>query len=317
MSNAERKTNLPQVIGTCKPKFMELAQRHNVPAFTFEREAEFAMQLLKSNDYLARIACGNQDSLKDAIINVAAIGLSLSPVHKFAYLVPRKNKVCLDISYTGMIELATQKGVILWCKAEIVYDNDEFEYRGLNEMPLHKFNPFGERGKIVGGFVVAKMANGDLLVDYMPIADIYAIRNRSEGWKAHQKDGKQTPWSTDPGEMIKKTLIRRAQKSWPKSVAREFLDLAVAKSDEADGIDLNSPQPPPPQQQTPHREEGFGIVRDLLAALGRTEEAYVQHLCRTTHRTITKLEDLTDLELNQAVTMLEGIVAGQQKGKTA
>lgn len=312
MSNQERKDNLPQLIKRAELTFNELAKRHNVPSFTFARESEFAMQALRANDYLAGVACKNQDSLKDAIINVAAVGLSLSPVFKFAYLVPRKGKVCLDISYTGLVELATAKGIILWCKAEIVYDTDVFDFKGVNELPHHHYDPFGERGKIIGGYVAAKLANKDLLVDFMSIAEIHALRDRTESWKAHVKEGKSTPWATDPHEMIKKTLIRRGQKSWPKSFAHDVLAKAVSVSDEADGIDFNAPQlTPPPKSQ--HREDGLEILRGLLAEIGRTEEQYCKHLCRTTKRTITALEELTETEITQAVAMLEGIAAQQTK----
>jgi recombination protein RecT len=314
VSNHERKTNLPAVIKTAEATFTELARRHNVPDFTFAREAEFAMQILKENDYLSQVACGNQDSLKDAIINVAAIGLSLSPIKKLAFLVPRKKKVCLDISYQGFIELATSKGIILWAKPVIVHDEDEFEYQGVNKEPIHKFHPFKDRGPIVGGYVLAKMSSGDLLVDFMPIHEIYAIRDRSEGWKAYKaKQISTTPWASDEGEMIKKTLVRRAQKSWPKSVASEALDRAVAAVDETDGVELRPELSAPATEAAPNerRLEGFAIIRELLEALDRTEEAYVEHLCRTTNRKITKIEDLTELEVDQAVTMLQGIVDAQ------
>ncbi len=314
MSNSERKTNLPAVIKTCEPTFTQLARRHNVPDFTFEREAAFARQILKENDYLAQVACGNQDSLKEAIINVAAIGLSLSPIHKLAFLVPRKKKVCLDISYQGYLELATSKGIILWAKPEIVRDEDEFEYHGVNREPTHKFNPFKERGAIVGGYVIAKMPNGDMLVDFMPIHEIYSIRDRSEGFKAFKaKQISNTPWASDEVEMIKKTLIRRAQKTWPKSVARDALDRAVAVTDDAEGVQLEASAPAPqlPAVDEQRRAEGFAIIRELLEALDRSEEQYIEHLCRTTNRKITKIEDLTALEVDQAVTMLTGIVEAQ------
>ncbi len=318
MSNNERKANLPAIIKTVEPTFTELARRHNVPDFTFAREAAFAAQILKDNPYLAEVAIGNLDSLKEAIINVAAIGLSLSPVHNYAYLIPRKvrdvMKVCLDISYKGYIELGTSKGVLLWVKAEIVRDTDEFEYRGMNQEPVHRFKPFNkDRGDIVGGFIVAKMTSGDLLVDFMPIHEIYNIRDRSDGFKAYQaRKIKSTPWVSDEGEMIKKTLIKRGRKSWPSSIAKD-LDRALAVADEDESIDFAA-EALPPAQPDPHREEGLQIVRDFLEALDRPESAFVVHMSTTTNRKIEKLEHLTDLELTQAVTFL-GSVADAQAAK--
>jgi len=291
-----------------------------VPDFTFERECAFALQILKdpSNDYLAQVAAGNPDSLKEAIINVAAVGLSLSPVFKFAYLVPRKKRVCLDVSYQGYVELATSRGVVRSVKAVIVHDNDKFEFQGINKEPVFSCNPFAppkERGAVVGGFVVAETPDGHLLVDFMAIHEIYAIRDRSEGWKAHKERGINSPWLTDEPEMIKKTLIRRAQKSWPKSAVKGVLEQAAAVADDADGIDFKAEQlaPPPPD---PHREEGLEIIREMLAALEREEAAFVAHLGRMNNRKIESLTDLTDLEVNQAVTFLEGVLE-QQKARIA
>lgn len=312
MSNSERKNNLPAIIQSAEAKFTELARRHQVPDFTFAREAEFAVQILKQNDYLATVAVGNPDSLKEAIINVAAVGLSLSPVHKQAYLVPRKNRVCLDISYQGLVDLATSRGAILWAKAEVVRDGDRFEYVGVNKEPIHTFKPFDDRGKVIGGYCLAKMPSGEFLVDFMTLTEIYLIRDRSEGFKSFRAGkAKSTPWETDEGEMIKKTLVRRAYKSWPRSVARDVMDRAIDVTNDADGIDLGNEQIAASTGPSPHMLEGFEIIRELLEALDRPEEKYVEHLCRTTNRKIEKIEDLTQLELDQSVTFLQGLVDAQ------
>jgi recombination protein RecT len=187
----------------------------------FEREAAFALQLVSANTYLAVIAGNNQDSLRNAITNVAAIGISLNPASKLAYLVPRDGKVCLDISYMGLMHIAQQSGAIVWGQSAIVRDNDEFQLDGIDKPPLHKFNPFGtDRGEIIGAYVVVKTDTGDYLTHAMPISKIYDIRDRSEAWKKGQKG----PWKTDAEEMIKKTVIKQAAKMWPR---RDRLDSAI------------------------------------------------------------------------------------------
>lgn len=187
----------------------------------FEREAAFALQLVAANSYLAGIAGNNQDSLRNAITNVAAIGISLNPASKLAYLVPRDGKVCLDISYMGLMHIAQQSGAIVWGQSAIVRDNDEFALDGIDKPPLHKFNPFAtDRGEIIGAYVVVKTDTGDYLTHAMPISKIHDIRDRSEAWKRGQKG----PWKTDAEEMIKKTVIKQAAKMWPR---RDRLDSAI------------------------------------------------------------------------------------------
>lgn len=315
MSNAERKANLPAIISSAEPKFTELVKKHRLFNFTFAREAEFALQLLKKNEYLATVACGNQDSLKDAIINIAAIGLSLNPILKQAYLIPRKfsgkMEVCLDPSYQGLIFLATSSGSILWAKAELVYEKDDFEFLGVNVPPRHKIKDiFGDRGPIVGGYVIAKMPSQDVLIEFMSIKEIHMIRDRSESWKAF-KEGriKSTPWFTDEPEMDKKTLLRRAFKSWPKSLTTEALAKAMDLVAEAEV------EPQDTEDTSGEREAKKAAdleqIRKYLELLDRPESAFIEHLSRATNRTIDKLEDMTGLEAQQQIIFLEGIIDAQ------
>ncbi len=187
----------------------------------FEREAGFAMQVIAGNEYSMRIAMGNRQSVINAVTNVGAIGISLNPAKRQAYLVPRDGKICLDISYMGLLDLAIQSGSIMWGQAELVYTQDRFELHGFDKPPSHARDPFSkERGEITGAYVVVKTREGDYLTTCMSIDEVLDIRNRSASWKQGQKG----PWKTDEGEMIKKTVIKRAYKLWPKT---DRLDNAV------------------------------------------------------------------------------------------
>ena len=191
----------------------------------FEREAQFAVQVLTSNDYALKLAYSNRQSVINAVTNIAAIGLSLNPAKKQAYLVPRDGRICLDISYMGLVELAIASGSVRWVKAELVRAQDRFVLQGFDKPPVHDFNPFGtERGEVVGVYCVAKTADGDYLTDTMTIPEVNSIRDRSSAWKAYISKQKSCPWVTDPGEMMKKTLVKRASKMWPKT---DRLDQAI------------------------------------------------------------------------------------------
>lgn len=197
----------------------------------WEKESQFAIQLFQANDYLAKAALSNPTSAQNAIINVAAIGISLNPALKHAYLVPRSVKkngkyvsnVCLDISYMGLLHLAMESGSILWGQAVIVHEKDDFKLTGLGNLPHHNYSPFGDRGEIIGAYCTVKTSHGDYLTECMSISDIYDIRARSESFKKGYG-----PWVSDTGEMIKKTVVKRANKYWPKvdrlSNAIEYLN---------------------------------------------------------------------------------------------
>lgn len=212
-------------IHAIKPSFQQVLAD---PSINFERESGFAIQVLQANDYALGIATRNRQSVIDAITNIAAIGISLNPAKKQAYLVPRDGKICLDISYMGLIDLAVECGAIAWAQANVVYESDQFELTGYDSPPLHKFQPFAkDRGEFVGVYVVVKTSGGDYLTHIMSAAEVHAIRDRSSAWKAWIEKKKKCPWVTDFAEMAKKTCVKQAYKYWPRGAKSDRLENAI------------------------------------------------------------------------------------------
>lgn len=232
-------------------------------AMNFEAEAGFAVQQIESNDYLLSVALNNRQSVINAVTNVGAIGISLNPARKQAHLVPRDRKVCLDISYIGLVDLATQSGSVVWVKPELVYSSDLFEMGEPGKAPRHKFNPFAkDRGEVIGAYVVAKTHAGEHLCEAMSVDEISAIRDRSSAWKSYKNKGVSCPWVTDPGEMQKKTVIKRASKMWPKN---DRLNMAIQhlNADLAEGIEFAA---------HPRRQSGAEVAATANQVPVETEE---------------------------------------------
>lgn len=218
----------------------------------FKRESEFAIQVLYGNDYSRKIALANPQSVRDAVTNIAAIGISLNPARKQAYLVPRKKAITLDISYIGMLDMAVASGSIRWGQAEVVHAADKFVLNGFDKPPLHERDPFAaDRGDIVGAYCVAKTADGDFLTTTMTIAEVLAIKDRSEAGKLGSG-----PWKTDFKAMTVKTVVRKASKFWPRS---DRLDKAFhyLDTDGDQGIDFAAEQAAQAPVKT-SREEWIG-----------------------------------------------------------
>jgi len=222
-------------INNLESKFIEVS-KENKTELKFKQESQFAIQLLQENSYLLKIAQQNPDSLKNAIINIGAIGLTLNPVEKKAYLIPRKGRVCLDVSYMGLADIAINTGSIKFVQAKMVFSKDEFEVLGATKEPIHKYNPFQERGEFIGAYCLAKTCDGDYLTEPMSKKEIEAIRDRSESWKKN----KSGPWATDFSEMAKKSTIRRAQKLWPKTNKSIQMDNAISMLNQVEGIDFEA-----------------------------------------------------------------------------
>ncbi len=214
--------NIVEFVQRQEPLFMGAATDQSV---TWAKESQFAMQLFQKNDYLTKTAMSNPTSAQNAIINVAAIGITLNPASKLAYLVPRDGMVCLDISYMGLLHLAQATGSIKWGQCKLVYSNDTYESNGLDTAPTHKYNAFGDRGAVVGGYCTVKTPDGDYLTEEMSLAEIKATEATSKA--------KNGPWKNFWEEMARKTIVKRASKYWPRA---DRLDNAIHVLNEDEGV---------------------------------------------------------------------------------
>ncbi len=230
MSKATARIDVDHVIMQVMPQFQRVAQKRQ--KVRWAEESQYALQLCKANPAL--LAC-DPTTLQDAIIDVAAIGLSLNPAYGHAYLVPefhkgsKRNTCCLRVSFKGLIKLATDSGSIAWVKADVVKKEDTFEYRGINQIPIHHMDPFRDRGETIGAYCVAKTTSGDILTDIINREQLERIRNCAKT---------QNVWDNWFDEMAKKAIIKRAAKQWPPGKDSEQLDEAIKVINDAEGTDF-------------------------------------------------------------------------------
>jgi recombination protein RecT len=218
------------IVNQCLPRFQEISNT-NGNAVKWQQESQFAIQALQKNKKLTECAL---HTIENAIINVAACGLSLNPADGYAYLVPEYDKslggqACqLRISFKGLIKAATDSGVIKFVRAEIVKKNDTFTYTGAFSAPIHEMNPFSERGEPIGVYCIAKTNDGEVLTDVMNWDEVLKI-------KAAAKT--QDVWNQWLEEMAKKAIVKRAAKMWPKSKESTMLNHTVSVLNEVEGGD--------------------------------------------------------------------------------
>ncbi|EPT6931520.1 recombinase RecT [Cronobacter malonaticus] len=296
-----------QVYELINPLKVEFEQVCAEPSINFKRESEFAMQIFANNDYLAKTAMNNTTSTRSAIMNVAAIGITLNPAQKLAYLVPRKGAICLDISYMGLMHIAQQSGAIKWCQSAIVRKNDQFRREGLDKPPVHIYSEFDtkeQRGEVVGAYVVVKTEDGDYLTHTMRIEDIYSIRDRSEAWKKYKTDNsKKCPWVTDEEQMMLKTVVKQAAKYWPR---RERLDAAIdyVNTEGEEGINFAAERQPE-RDITPADIATIKEINDVLIAMNKTWDEDLLPLCsKIFRREIRESSELTQIEAVKALGFL-------------
>lgn len=261
-------------------------------SITWQKEQQFAIQAFQKNDYLAKVAMANPSSAQNAIINVAAIGITLNPSAKLAYLVPRDGGVHLDISYMGLLHLAQVSGAIQWGQCKLVCANDTYESNGLDSAPTHKYNAFGDRGAVVGGYCTVKTAQGDYLTEEMSLAEIKQVEASSKA--------KNGPWQKWWDEMARKTIVKRASKYWPRV---ERLDMAVhhLNTDGGEGLVDDSPQ----QQELIINP--VEAIKAAIASKGRTEEQFFSWFssARKLPEPIQSFDVMTEEELQWAARKME------------
>jgi recombination protein RecT len=224
-----------------KSRFLKLSDEE-----TFLKEISFAMQIFRSNSYLNS---ATMESKLESVINLAQTDLTLNPVMKLAYLIPRfvdgKVKCCVEASYQGLIKLITDTGSAQSIYAHCVYQGDDFDVQLGTQINInHK--PAFESDVISHVYSVAVLHDGTKQVEVMTAQQVMDIREGSESYKAHKAGKiKSCIWVDHFGEMAKKTVVKRLVKYLPKTDRFEKLGNAIeienedfqASHDQLDYID--------------------------------------------------------------------------------
>lgn len=210
----------------------------------FRDECEFAKTLIHDSPRLQQCT---QPSLFRELLQVAHVGLTLNKVKAHAYLTPRRikidngpgqkpsweNQVVMIPGYRGLVHLATKPGGALsHLHANVVFEGEQFEYidgtsPSLTHTPNMMLKP--DPQKAIGAYCVATLRNGGKVITVMRRDEIELCRQASEG-----KDSSYSPWKQHWQEMWKKSVIRRAAKTWPDSVLTDEVSQALAIMDQHD-----------------------------------------------------------------------------------
>jgi recombination protein RecT len=275
---------------------------------SFNKEVQFAMQVFSGNAGLIEAARKNPESLEYAMLRIASIGISLNPALAEAYLIPRAGKVVLDISYRGLMKLATDTGSILWVQAQTVREKDNFAFNGIGTPPKHEMNPFGQRGEIVGVYCVARTVDGDSLTTMMSLDECLEIRDKSS-------QAKFGPWKDWGEEMMKKTVIKRASKLWPKS---DRLNSAIQVINEHEGIEFKNNKLPHVDKESLSRpdpdDKEISEMMIKLTSAKRSQGELIDYLkTRFPKDSIDSLENLSGAQYAEASKALDSIILKQGK----
>lgn len=206
------------------------------------------------------------ESVIQCMLNCSALGLE--PDGRRAHLIPYGNTCTLIVDYKGIVELAKRSGDVSNVFAQIVCDNDTFEWN--NGEVNHRIDWRKDRGQMYAVYATVTFKDGTKQTDVMTKSEVEAIRKRS-------KSGNSGPWVTDFAEMAKKTVFRRVSK---------WITLSPEVSDALEADDSQF-------QNQPHSVTSTVASPDFIGAPATTDDAPKKRAAKPAPKTVDVTSEVT------------------------
>ena len=183
---------------------------------TPERFTRIVLSALSTNPKLAQTTPQSfLESFLAAMMTAAQLGMEPNTPLGQAYLIPyynnksRCNECQFQLGYKGLIDLAYRSGEVSIIQAQVVYENDAFDYSfGLE--PILKHIPAAvDRGDPIYVYAMFRTKDGGFGFDVMSID---AVRSFAQQYSKSFSSG---PWQTNFEEMAKKTVLKKVLKYAP------------------------------------------------------------------------------------------------------
>lgn len=179
---------------------------------TPERFTRITLSALSANPQLAQTT---QNSFLGAMMTAAQLGMEPNTPLGQAYLIPFRNKGVLEcqfqLGYKGLIDLAYRSGEVTTIQAQVVYENDEFEYALGLEPQLKHIPAMSNRGEPIYFYAVFKTKDGGFGFEVMSVEDV-----KLHAQKYSQSfNSAYSPWKKNFEEMAKKTVLKKVLKYAP------------------------------------------------------------------------------------------------------
>ena len=206
-------------------------------------------------------------SIARTMLKGAFLGLDF--FNRECYAIPYGNQLQFQTDYKGEIKLAKKKSInkIKDIYAKVVREGDRFEEKVVDGKQYVNFEPIPfNDGEIIGAFAVVLFEDGSMMYETMSKAEIEAIREN------FSKAKNSLAWTKTPGEMYKKTVLRRLckliEKDFDSAEQRKVYHEEVAEVDfdqektveaspfddiiiDAEFEDVKEPEEPKEQQEEP------------------------------------------------------------------
>ena len=211
----------------------------------------------------ALLECDRQ-SLINAALSAAVLGLECDGTTGQAYIIPFKNRAQLVIGYRGYNTMGARSGYTI--TGACVREGDQFAYE-LGSTPFLKHKPLGTKGRITHAWAVASSHTLPPIISVLSIDEVMAIKNKSPG--ARKSD---SPWNDETigfPAMSEKSAKRRLARSMPLNVYQYAARLEEAFEeqgragwiDPARGVQIEGELVDAVPSATPTKEEILGTTQ--------------------------------------------------------
>lgn len=207
---ARRDQSPTSLVAGYRDDFAAVLPSHLPPA-TFVR---LAQGVLRRDEKLMQAAMGNPGSLMVAMLDCARLGHE--PGTAAYYFVPIKGAVEGWEGYRGVIERIYRAGAVQSVRAEVVRENDFYEYEEGMPHPIHRYERFAsaeQRGPLTGVWAYAVMLDGGMSRpvemgrdEVLAHRDMNPSNNRSD-----------SPWKKWERSMWLKCAVHELEKWVPSS----------------------------------------------------------------------------------------------------
>jgi len=210
-----------------------------------ERYARQAVTLIRQNPKLANCSPA---SFLGALLTASGLGLDLTPALGQCYILPysRRAKVGgewtstleaqFQIGFRGLLDMAMRSGRVVSVFAEVVFEQDQFQYcLGLSPDLAHVPCGLENPGPAIAYYAVAHLAGGGRPFAVMTRAQALAHAKKFSPSYSATTGSFSGPWGSDFDAMATKTVLKKLLKMLP-------LGVEVAQALTHDGSTKTVPQ---------------------------------------------------------------------------
>lgn len=232
-----------------------------IPQNTITAEALTRIVVMAMNKQPELRQC-SRGSILTCVMDVGSVGLIPNTPQGFAYIIPYRNKgkmeATLQIGYRGFCELSYRSGQVKIIQADVVRQDDDFEYEKGTETHLrHKkdLSPGRRERAVIAAWAIVELISGGRNIEVMDAEELVRIQKQAERFKA------SPAWQHWPDEQRKKTALKRLLKilqigSMPQlqkalEIEAKTFQLPSLEDTTPSVPHITSTDPPPPTAEKP------------------------------------------------------------------